>query len=365
MNLFDLTKKLVEFKTDSNNKEENKKCLDFCIDYLKHLNPSVRIEESNRHYSALISNTETLDFDVISIGHIDVVPAEPDMYKVTEKNGKWYGRGVADMKGYISVMIKTMEYVLENQLPLKFGIFLGSDEEIGSKNGLEYWIDKFNLRSKIVLDPDGGEEINAIVEKTKKPMFIKITSSGTEAHGAYPWNGIDANESLINTITNLRKHFPYYDKNNPPKDTWTNTMHVGAIKGGETTNKVCGYAEAMLDFRLTESISREDFITVLEKSLAGDTKYNVEMESISVSIDKNNEAVKLYIKTLENELTEPPVFKKEFGATDGRNFAKNGSIVITHQGTGGGYHEKGEWVDPKTYEILYNVYTKFLSKLEI
>ena len=84
----------------------------------------------------MIRNHKSLDFDALVLGHIDVVPAEDKMFNPVVKGGKLYGRGSLDMKSFAAVAMNSMQYVIENKLPIKFGIILSSDEEKGDRKSV-------------------------------------------------------------------------------------------------------------------------------------------------------------------------------------------------------------------------------------
>ena len=97
------------------------------------------------------------------------------------------------MKSFAAVALNSMMYVYEHKLPLKFGVILSTDEEKGSKS-TESFLEAYpDIKAQIVLDNDVGGDITKIVSKCKNPVFVKLLSKGQEAHGATPWDGVDAN----------------------------------------------------------------------------------------------------------------------------------------------------------------------------
>lgn len=62
----------------------------------------------------------------------------------------------------------------------------------------------------------------------------------------------------MQTWCNIRKIYPYFSKEKKmPKDTWIDTVHFAKIEGGQVSNVISNYAEALLDFRLTENSTVE------------------------------------------------------------------------------------------------------------
>lgn len=361
MPILQLTKDLVQIPSQSGNIPALRECINYCKSYFKDKNVFIKETESNNLPSVLISNTETMDFDVIQISHVDVVPAEERMFNPVEKDGILYGRGVIDMKSLVATSLKVLENVVNNNFNVKYGTLIVSDEETGGFHGANHWVNNLGIRSKVVLDPDGGKHINTIINKAKGVVMVKLVAKGEEAHGSRPWQGVDANEHLLRTIFNLRKHFDYYSKTKHPEDKWVSTMHVGIMSGGDATNKIASYAEAKLDFRLIESMKKEDLIEIIEKSLDENVTYEVLIEGSNVFSDVNNKYLRRYARCIEDKTGSPTVFEGAHGASDGRFFAEKGMPIIMHQGTGGGLHRKDEWVDIKSLYQLENIQTEFLK----
>lgn len=75
------------------------------------------------------------------LAHLDVVPAQPenwasDPFKLTEKDGVLYGRGVIDDKGPAVAALWALKAVMDLKIPLRNGVRLifGTDEENGSED---------------------------------------------------------------------------------------------------------------------------------------------------------------------------------------------------------------------------------------
>ena len=216
MDLRKTAAELIKFRTETGNLPEIDRCMRYLSGLADEMGVAVEIYKKDALAPVmLLTNGEKRDFDVLAVGHIDVVPAADNMFIPYEKDGKMFGRGTLDMKSFAAVGLASLEYVIKEKLPLKFGVLLSSDEEKGSF-GLEAFLkDNPALRAKIVFDVDVAGSINKIVARCKSPVFVKLTSEGKEAHGSTPWEGIDANEQLMQTWQNIRGFYPYYSKKMP------------------------------------------------------------------------------------------------------------------------------------------------------
>ena len=365
MDLIKTAQDLIRFRTETGNAEEIHRCLDYVQNLFDSSGALVRVFEKPGIAPVIfISNADTDDFDVLILGHLDVVPADDKMFDPVVENGKMHGRGTLDMKSFAAVAFNSMFHVLENNLDLKFGVILSTDEEKGSK-GTEAFMEAHpGLKAKIVLDNDVGGDILKIVSKCKNPVFIKIESTGLEAHGSTPWDGIDANENLITVLNNIRKIYPSFSKDRPmPENTWVDTVHFAKICGGQVSNVISNYAEALLDFRLIENSSLENLKKNLDTCMVHGVTYKISSASVPVVMDENNPYIQDYKRFAEHILGREIEFEQIGGATDSRAFAERGSIVIMHSGTGEGMHASNEYVVVDSVEKLAEIQKRFLDKL--
>lgn len=365
MDVFKTAQDLIRFRTETGNIEQIHECFNYIADMFDSSGALVKIFEKPGIAPVIfITNAETENYDVLVLGHLDVVPAEDKMFEPYIKDGKMFGRGSLDMKSFAAVALNSMFHVLKNNLPLKFGVILSSDEEKGSK-GTEAFLEAHpDMSAKIVLDNDVGGDILKIVSKCKNPVFVKIESIGQEAHGSTPWEGIDANENLMTVLANIRKIYPYFSKDLPmPENTWIDTVHIAKICGGQVSNVISNYADALLDFRLTEDSTIENLKKNLDECMVEGVTYKISSSSVPVVMDENNPYIQEYKHFAEDILGQEIEFEQIGGATDSRAFAERGSTVIMHSGTGEGMHASNEYVVVDSVEKLVEIQKKFLDKL--
>lgn len=365
MDVIAVAQELMKFRTETGNREQINKCLQYCRNLLENSGAIIEIAEFDKASPVLfIRNRRTEDFDALCLGHLDVVPAADEMFVPQIRDGKLFGRGSLDMKSFAAVALNSMEHVLQNNLDLNFGIILSTDEEKGSASTHAFMETHPEISAKIVLDNDTGGDIHKIVSKCKNPVFVKLIAKGLEVHGSTPWEGIDANEMMIKVLGNIRKIYPYYSQNGAiPADQWIDTVHVAKLHGGEVSNVICGESEALLDFRLTENSSIENLKKNLDSCMIDGVNYVIVSESTPVVMDENNRYIQEYKKFAEAIMGEKIEFEHIGGATDSRAFAVKGSTVIMHSGTGEGMHTAGEYVVIDTVRQIADIQIKFLEKL--
>ncbi len=367
MKVIEVAQELIRFRTETGNQEEIHQAFSYIKNMMSMIGAKVDIfEKKGVAPVIMIRNHNTLNFDALVLGHIDVVPAADKMFKPIVKSGRLYGRGSLDMKSFAAVALNSMQYVIKNKLPLKFGIILSSDEEKGSK-GTKAFLEKYNqIKSDIVLDNDVGGDITKIIAKCKNPVFVKLLAHGKEAHGSRPWEGIDANELMFTALSNIRKIYPAYDLNGKkPRNKWVDTLHFAKIEGGKVSNIICDYCEVLCDFRLIETSSVEGLKKNLDKCMPKGVTYEIVSSSTPVVMDEKNPQILEYKKFAECILDKKIKFEYEGPATDAREFAVRGSTVIMHSGTGDGMHAAEEYVEVDSVIQLAEIQIGFLSKLAL
>ncbi len=367
MDILQVAQNLIRFRTETGNNAEIKKCMQYIKSLFHQNNAKTDIfQKDNLAPVIFIRNSAEEEFDVLILGHIDVVPAPEEMFEPQLKDGKMFGRGTLDMKSFAAVALNSMEYVLDKKLPLKFGVILSSDEEKGSKGTEAFLAAHPHISAKIVLDNDVGGNILKIVSKCKNPVFVKIITSGEAVHGSTPWDGTDANERMLQTLAKIRTFYPYYSKDgNIPADKWVDTLHFAKICGGDVSNVISNYCETLCDFRLVETSSLEDLCANLDRCMGPGASYTVVSSSTPVVMDENNPYILDYKKFAEEILQKKIEFEHIGGATDSREFAVKGSTVIMHSGSGDGMHAPGEYVETESVKQIADIQIRFLEKLVV
>ena len=365
MDLINTVSDLIRFRTETGNTKEINQCLEYCKNLFAGTSAKIDVFRKDNIAPVLfIRNHDVEDFDVVILGHLDVVPAEDHMFEPKIEGSRMIGRGTLDMKSFAAVAFNSMFYVLENNLDLKFGIILSTDEEKGSAGTHAFMDAHPDISAKIVLDNDVGGDILKIVNKCKNPVFVKLIAEGKEAHGSTPWEGIDANEKILQVLSNIRKHYPYYSKElAKPENTWIDTVHFAKIEGGEVANVISNHCEALLDFRLTENSTVEGLKEKLDECLVDGVEYKIVSSSHPVVMDEQNQHILQYKKLAEEILEQKIDFEYIGGATDSREFAEKGSVVIMHSGSGYGMHASDEYVEWNSVEQLAEIQRQFLKNM--
>lgn len=264
--------------------------------------------------------------------HTDVVPAgegwDHDPYDVIVKDGKLYGRGTNDNKGPLAAIIVAAEVIkrlgLDEQINGHLLVAALADEEAADPDGVDYGIG-YLLEEKLIdpthsIVPDIGHDMKEIDIAEKGRLVIKITAIGKQAHGSTPDKGINAifmMSQLLQQIENLKLDYKEHPLLGHP------TRNLGEIHGGVAPNVVPGSCFVYLDIRTVPGMNRKTIIQQIKDCVdkVENEKFNFEVlsESISFSVDPDNELVKLIQKYTDENFG----FKAETMGMGGGTYAKN------------------------------------------
>ena len=241
----DILGKLVSFDTTSRN--SNIPIIDFIEDYLGlHGVAATRVPDETGEKSSLFATIGPEGERGIGLsGHTDVVPVdgqdwETDPFQMVEKDGKLFGRGTCDMKGFLAcVLAKVPDYTAQ-ALTLPSHVVFSYDEEVGC-TGVRPMIGEMG---KTIVKPRmvivGEPTTMTVVDAHKGPVRWSVDVTGRPAHSSLAplgVNSIAAAAELIGELGRIEQDLkiaPYDERFMPPYTT----LQVTEIKGGAASNIV-------------------------------------------------------------------------------------------------------------------------------
>lgn len=244
----DLLSRLVAF--DSVSSRPNAPIADFLADYLA--DAGCRIwrdaDERGEKVNLLIRRGPDGPGGLLLSGHVDVVPAdEPDWtsdpFRLTERGGRLYGRGAADMKGFVALAVNTLAELDAAALRRPLALLLTCDEEVGCL-GAQRFAARWD--SEIPLPPDvlvGEPTLLRVVSMHKGHLKARITVTGKPAHSGYPHLGINAIERAVPVLANLTALRQELEAVRTPTSVYFAecphpALNIGRIAGGSAVNIV-------------------------------------------------------------------------------------------------------------------------------
>jgi succinyl-diaminopimelate desuccinylase len=326
--------------------------------------PGARIEHFQHEgiHSLVIKNFDGKRADVCLNGHIDVVPPQDEHQWTPRIDGDLlYGRGAGDMKDGIAI-ITTLMYELMSQWYTKnLMLMLTADEEVGGEHGVWYLVSQW-YGAPIVLVPDGGN-LHEIVIAEKWLLNLQLTAIGKAGHSSRPRNYDNAIEKLTTAYQHIKTTIETPALDNIPDHRW-HSVQLTTIQWGQASNMIPWQATGTLNIRFTEATSQETIMTKIDAICA-------QLWWVTATIinagwvmrsDPQHPILQQYLKTTESILW-PCTFIKEHGASDGRFFAEQWSIVILQKPTCYDIHGSTERTTIGDIEKIYQVYRDFLLGL--
>src|SRR5215470_7654370 len=240
-----LLERLVGFDTTSSN--SNIPLIEFVEAFLAgHGVASRRVATDDGLKSRLFATIGTGEGDGIALsGHTDVVPVagqvwDSDPFQLVERDGKLYGRGTCDMKGYLACCLALVPHLQARRLKVPFHIAFSYDEEVGC-TGVRPMIGEFGKTLPTPRMVFVGEPSKmAVVDAHKGPVRWRVELTGRAAHSSMPHYGVNAIAyagRLIGEILRMEEELkagPLNPRFDPP---WTSTQ-VTQIAGGTASNIV-------------------------------------------------------------------------------------------------------------------------------
>ncbi len=248
---------LIAFPTVSS--DSNLELIVWATSLLTELGARVDIHADDTGQKANLFATFGPDGDggIVLSGHTDVVPADPsewisDPFELSERDGRLYGRGSCDMKGFIACVLALAPEIADWNVTRPVHIALTHDEETGCL-GAQSLVEI--LRSGPVKPAIAiiGEPTSMQIVNGHKGCFEYTTElRGAEGHGSAPDLGVNAAifatryvGRLMELAAELRERAPAGSPFTPP---WT-TVNVGRIQAGNARNVIAGHAEVEWEMR--------------------------------------------------------------------------------------------------------------------
>ncbi|SAK68453.1 acetylornithine deacetylase [Caballeronia glebae] len=252
----DLLERLIGFATVS--RDSNLALIEFIRDYLAQFDvESELFYNAERTKANLFATIGPRDRGgVVLSGHTDVVPVDGqpwtvDPFRLTEKDGRLYGRGTADMKGFLASVLAAVPLLLKRELRLPVHLAFSYDEEVGCL-GVRPMLAELEKRAhKPVLCLIGEPTSLQPVLGHKGKLAMRCRVRGAPCHSAYAPYGVNAIQyaaRLINRLDEIGERLAQPEHRDARFDPPYSTVQTGVIKGGRALNIVP--AECEFDFEV-------------------------------------------------------------------------------------------------------------------
>ena len=363
----DMLGKLVAFDTTS--RGSNLALIEFVEDWLqRHGVASRRVPNLDGSKSNLFATIgPEVEGGVVLSGHTDVVPVDgqpwtSDPFTLTRREGRLYGRGTCDMKGFLALALAAAPDFKSAGLRRPVHLALSYDEEVGCLGAP----DLIAALAAAVPSPKAvvvGEPTDMVAVSGHKGIAsFRVTITGREAHSSLPHQGVSANMAAIKLLGSLVALSERLERDADPSSPFTPkhaTLTVGQINGGTAVNILARECVFLFDLRTPPGLDPleilKDFFAEAEamdaqlKARAAEAGVKVELRAITPPLAPEPDgAAEAFARRLAGD--NGPARVVSYAAEAGQFQRAGFSTVICGPGSIEQAHQPDEYVEVSQME---------------
>jgi acetylornithine deacetylase len=259
----DILAALVAFDTTSRN--SNIPCADWIRAYLARHGVEAEVyvsPEGDKHNLYAVIGPKDVPGYVLS-AHMDVVPVDgqawsTDPFTLSVRDGRAYGRGACDMKGFLACTLAALPEMVRKPLKTPIHLAYSYDEEVGC-TGVRDMLAHFRDRGPKPVAAFIGEPTSMqVVIGHKGGQRVVCRVRGKAAHSSLAPHGVNAVEYGALLVARIREMAERQEREGTRDalyDVPHSTLHVGIFEGGTSPNIVPHHAEISFECR---NISSDD-----------------------------------------------------------------------------------------------------------
>lgn len=224
---------------------------------------------------------------LVLAGHTDTVPCNPekwqhDPFALTEADGRWYGLGSCDMKGFFPLIIEAVRSLLDQNFQRPLIVLATADEE-SSMSGARALVASslHHARHAVIGEPTGLKPIRV----HKGILMERVDITGQAGHSSDPALGRNAIEAMHEVIGDLMGLRARWQKrwNNSLFGVPTPTLNLGCIHGGDNPNRICAKCALEFDIRPLPGMDTEALRSEIREHLeriAGERQVRIDYKPL-------------------------------------------------------------------------------------
>jgi len=257
MNSVEILERLVAFRTVSRN--PNLDLIHWVQEFLASRGIASRLYPDDTGGKANLYATigPTDRGGILLSGHTDVVPVDgqrwsTDPFSLFERDGQLFGRGTADMKGFLACALRIADLARARALAIPLHLAFSYDEETGCIGVRSLIEDMAGWAHKPQLCIVGEPTMLRTALGHKGKSALTATCKGRAAHSANPALGVNAIHlacDLIRTLRQQQELLVAAKLRDPAYEVPYSTVHVGTIQGGTVLNIVPPRCELEFEIR--------------------------------------------------------------------------------------------------------------------
>lgn len=233
----------------------NKEIIHLLSGWFEALNFSITIQKvpNTRDKYNMLAKLGTGEGGLLLAGHSDTVPFDENRWKsnpfsIVEKDNKFFGLGTCDMKGFFAFILQACKNINPKKIKKPLYILATADEET-TMAGARFFVQSQDIKPDVAII---GEPTNLVpVAMHKGHMSHRISIEGQSGHSSKPSLGVNAIEIMYQVIGSLMalKEQLAANYKNTEFDVTAPTLNMGAIRGGDNANRICGHCDLDIDMR--------------------------------------------------------------------------------------------------------------------
>jgi acetylornithine deacetylase len=309
--------------------------------------------------------TDTPLVELALVGHTDTVPFDAswmEALSLTERDGKLYGRGACDTKGFIAAAITALEAVDAKALRRPLALILTADEEVGCIGAKHLAEERaVHARYSIVGEPTSLQPMRA----GKGYCLAEIIVRGREGHSAYPALGASAIFRAARIVRQLEKiSEALKEESREEFDPPYTTLNVGVISGGSAKNIIAGECRFTLEWRPVPGQSASRVLDLLRAAIldesSRDADFDCELDVQRIDDGMETSAASKLVVLLE-EVTGKRAGTISFGTEAPEMQRLGAEAVVLGPGNIRVAHRTGEFVPRAELQQCVAVLTRAIE----
>ncbi|HEX6591703.1 MAG TPA: acetylornithine deacetylase [Moraxellaceae bacterium] len=258
--------------TDPDIDQGNRGVIDQLADWLSALGFRCEVMEVLPGKANLIATLGSGPGGLVLAGHTDTVPWDQgrwrfNPFRLTEAEGKLFGLGTADMKGFFPLAIEAARDFLEAPLKAPLIILATCDEEC-SMAGARALVEagKPAARFAVIGEPTSLKPLRM----HKGVMMERVVIEGRSGHSSDPSLGasaLDAMNAVMSELVAFRGELQAKYRN-PAFTVPVPTLNLGCIHGGDNPNRICPHCELQFDLRPLPGMVMDELRQQIRERLA-------------------------------------------------------------------------------------------------
>ena len=301
-------------------------------------------------------------------GHTDTVPYnesawQQDPFRLTERDGRYYGLGVTDMKCFFPIVMQALQSLDLNRIKRPVILLATCDEE-STMAGARALVDGQRGLGCYALigEPTGLQP----VIRHKGVMVETITLSGQSGHSSNPALGNNAMEgmhevmnALLRWRANLQQTF-----SNDNFDVPVPTLNFGSIRGGDNPNRICAECELKIDLRLLPGMQvqaiRDELHSAVTQAVAG-SGLGLEFDEVFPGLPPMETDPQSDIVKVAEKLTGHAADTVNFGTEGPYLNALGMDTVVLGPGDIDQAHQANEYIEQKRIQPMQALLEKMIA----